>query len=83
MAHELAHVQNRDILVSTIAATLAGAISILGNMLQWSAMLCGGRNNEEGSGGFVGFLLILQWRIRLTSWKGWRWVYDNWDSQEG
>ena len=43
MAHELAHVQNRDILVGTIAATFAGAISMIGNMLQWGAMFGAGR----------------------------------------
>ncbi|KAF0219174.1 MAG: heat shock protein [Geobacteraceae bacterium] len=59
MAHELAHVKNRDILVSTIAATFAGAISMLGNMLQWAAMFGGGRNDdEEGSGGLVGGLAM-------------------------
>lgn len=51
MAHELAHVLNRDILISTIAATFAGAISMLGNMLQWGAMFGAGRSdNEEGGG---------------------------------
>ena len=59
MAHELAHVQNRDILVGTIAATFAGAISMLGNMLQWGAMLGAGRSDdEEGSGGFIGSLAM-------------------------
>lgn len=59
MAHELAHVQNRDILISTIAATFAGAISMLGNMLQWGAMFGAGRSDdEEGSSGFVGSLVI-------------------------
>jgi heat shock protein HtpX len=59
MAHELAHVQNRDILVGTIAATFAGAISMLGNMLQWAAMFGGGRNDdEEGAGGLVGGLAM-------------------------
>lgn len=53
MAHELAHVRNRDILVSTIAATIAGAISMLGNMLQWTAFLGGGRSDEEGERGSV------------------------------
>ena len=47
MAHELAHVQNRDILVGTIAATFAGAISMIGNMLQWGAMLGAGRGDDE------------------------------------
>jgi len=53
MAHELAHVQNRDILVGTIAATFAGAIAMLGNMLQWAAIFGAGRgDDEEGGGGF-------------------------------
>ena len=60
MAHELAHVQNRDILVSTIAATFAGAISMLGNMLQWGAMLGAGRGDDEegGAGGLIGSLAM-------------------------
>jgi heat shock protein HtpX len=59
MAHELAHVQNRDILVGTIAATFAGAISMLGNMLQWGAMLGAGRSDdEEGAGSLVGSLVM-------------------------
>lgn len=59
MAHELAHVQNRDILVSTIAATFAGAISMLGNMLQWGAMFGAGRgDDEEGGGSLIGSLAM-------------------------
>jgi heat shock protein HtpX len=60
MAHELAHVGNRDILISTIAATFAGAISMVGNMLQWGAMLGVGRNDEdgEGAGGLIGSLAL-------------------------
>ena len=59
MAHELAHVQNRDILVSTIAATFAGAISMIGNMLQWGAILGAGRgDDEEGGGGLIGSLVM-------------------------
>lgn len=59
MAHELAHVQNRDILISTIAATIAGAISMLGNMLQWAAMFGAGRDDdEEGAGGLIGGLAM-------------------------
>jgi heat shock protein HtpX len=59
MAHELAHVLNRDILVGTIAATFAGAISMIGNMLQWGAMFGVGRNDdEEGSGGLIGSLVM-------------------------
>ena len=60
MAHELAHVQNRDILVGTIAATFAGAISMLGSMLQWGAMLGAGRGDDEegGAGGLIGSLAM-------------------------
>jgi len=59
MAHELAHVQNRDILVGTIAATFAGAIAMLGNMLQWGAILGAGRgDDDEGAGGLIGSLAM-------------------------
>jgi heat shock protein HtpX len=50
LAHELSHVKNRDVLVSTIAATLAGAITYLAHMLQWSALF-GGRSSDEEDGG--------------------------------
>jgi heat shock protein HtpX len=56
MAHELAHVQNRDILIGTIAATFAGAISMIGNMLQWGAMFGGGRSDDEEGGGIAGLV---------------------------
>jgi len=59
MAHELAHVQNRDTLISTIAATFAGAIAMLGNMLQWAAIFGGGSSeDEEGGGGLLGSLAL-------------------------
>jgi len=58
MAHELSHVQNRDILVGSIAATFAGAISMIGNMLQWGAMLGAGRRDDgEGAGSMIGSLV--------------------------
>ena len=46
IAHELSHVTHRDILISTVAATIAGAISYLAQMLQW-AMIFGGGDREE------------------------------------
>jgi heat shock protein HtpX len=61
MAHELAHVKNRDILISSIAATFAGAISMIGNMLQWGAMFGAGRSDDDdrgGIGGLVGSLAM-------------------------
>lgn len=50
LAHELAHIKHRDILVGTIAATFAGAISYLAQMAQW-AMLFGGRSDDREEGG--------------------------------
>jgi heat shock protein HtpX len=48
LAHELAHVRNRDTLVMTVAATLAGAVSMLANLAQWGLLLGGGRGAEDG-----------------------------------
>ena len=48
IAHELAHVKNRDVLISTVAATLAGAITYVAHRLPWSAMFGGSRDDEEG-----------------------------------
>ena len=50
LAHELAHIKNRDILIGTIAASIAGAISYLAQMAQW-AMIFGGKSNEDGEQG--------------------------------
>lgn len=57
MAHELAHVKNRDTLISTIAATFAGAISMLANFLQFAAIFGGGRDDEEGGNPVAGLAL--------------------------
>ncbi len=58
MAHELAHVQNRDTLIGTVAATFAGAIAMLGNMLQWAAIFGGGNQDDEEGGGMLGSLAL-------------------------
>jgi len=59
MAHELTHVRNRDILIGSIAATIAGAITYLAHMAQWAAMFGGGRDrDEEGGGGVIGLIVM-------------------------
>ena len=47
MAHEFAHIIQRDTLISAIAATVAGAITLLANMAQWAALFGGGRDGER------------------------------------
>jgi heat shock protein HtpX len=60
LAHELGHVTNRDILISSIAATLAGAIMMLARMAQFSMMFGGGqRDDREGNGGALGLLVTM------------------------
>ena len=49
MAHELSHVRHRDILIGSIAATVAGAISYLAHMAQWAMIFGGGRDDEDGN----------------------------------
>lgn len=48
LGHELSHIQHRDILIGTVAATIAGAISFLAQMAQW-AMIFGGRDSRRGN----------------------------------
>jgi heat shock protein HtpX len=59
MAHEMSHVRHRDILIGSIAATLAGAISYLAHMAQWAALFggFGGRDDEDGNP--LGLILLM------------------------
>ena len=60
MAHEMGHVRNRDILIGTIAATIAGAISMLAHMAQWAMIFGGGRrDDDEGAGGMIGGIAMI------------------------
>ena len=58
IAHELGHIKNRDILISTIAATMAGALSYLATMAQWT-MIFGGRSEDEEGGGIIGTIAMM------------------------
>jgi len=59
IAHELTHIKNKDILIGSIAATLAGAIVMLAHMAQWAALFGGaGGDDEEGGGGIIGLILM-------------------------
>ncbi len=57
VAHELGHIKNRDILIGTIAATMAGAIMMIANMAKWAAIFGVGRDDEDG-GGFIDLIIM-------------------------
>ena len=61
MAHELSHIGNRDILIGTIAASIAGAISMIANIAQWGMIFggFGGRRDDDRGGGFGAILMII------------------------
>jgi heat shock protein HtpX len=58
MAHELSHVRHRDILIGSVAATIAGAISYLAQMGQWAMLFGMGGNDDEDGGGNIFVMLI-------------------------
>ncbi|NPV27853.1 MAG: zinc metalloprotease HtpX [Firmicutes bacterium] len=60
LAHELAHIKNRDVLIGTIAAAFAGAISMIANVVQWGAMFGGLSNDdeEESGAGLLGSIIL-------------------------
>lgn len=62
LAHEFAHVRNRDILISSVVAVMAGAITVVANIAQWGLMFggFGGRDErDQGAGGVIGGLLMI------------------------
>jgi heat shock protein HtpX len=63
IAHELSHIRHRDILISTLAATMAGAITWLAHMAQWGAMFGGGRSGDDDDRGGGNFLFTLIFSI--------------------
>ncbi len=58
IGHELSHINHRDILIGTVAATIAGAITYLSHMAQW-AMIFGGRDDDEGGNPFVAIIMMI------------------------
>lgn len=61
LAHELAHIKNRDILISSMAAVMAGAISALATMTQWAMIFGMGRSSddEDSGGGIIGAIVMM------------------------
>ena len=67
LAHELDHVKNRDILISSVAATLAGAIMMLANMAQWAAIFGMGRSDDDEDGGGMFGMLVMAFLAPLAA----------------
>jgi heat shock protein HtpX len=59
LGHELGHIKNRDILISSIAAVMAGAISYMATMAQWAMIFGGGRNDDEGGSNPIAMLVMM------------------------
>lgn len=59
IAHELAHIKNRDILVGTIAATLVGTITFIARMAGWAAMFGGNRSSDDDNGNIIAELALM------------------------
>jgi heat shock protein HtpX len=68
LAHELGHVKNRDILTSSIAATLAGAITLLARMGWWASLFGfgGGRDDRDRGGGLTALMMLILAPIAAT-----------------
>jgi heat shock protein HtpX len=66
LAHELGHVKNRDILTSSIAATLAGAITLIARMGYWASLFGGGRGSRNRNGGLSALLMLIVAPIAAT-----------------
>lgn len=59
VAHELAHIKNRDTLISTVVATIAGVITTIAHMAQWAAIFGRGNDDDNGVGGIFEFVFLV------------------------
>ncbi|MEX1181893.1 MAG: zinc metalloprotease HtpX [Gemmatimonadota bacterium] len=59
IAHELAHIKHRHMLVGTVAATMAGAIAMVANIVKWGMIFGGGRSSEEGNNPFAALAVAI------------------------
>lgn len=59
IAHELSHIKNRDILIGSIAATLAGVVIMLASLAKWAAIFGGFRRDNDEGGGIIGLLALM------------------------
>src|SRR3989304_7576407 len=59
LGHELSHIKNRDILIATIAATIAGAIGYISRIAMWSSMFAGRRSDREGGGNPLALIFMM------------------------
>jgi heat shock protein HtpX len=66
LAHEIGHIKNRDILVSTIAAAVAGAVAFIANMLQWTAIFGGGSSDDDAPNPIAALALAIVAPIAAT-----------------
>ena len=71
MGHELSHVRHRDILIGSIAATIAGAISYMAHMAQWAALFggFGGRDNEDNNPRITSYNVCYTKLLRARNWR--------------
>ena len=67
IGHELSHIKDRDILIATVAATIAGAIAWIGTMARWGAIFGGFGNDRDSRGGNLIFVLIVTMLASLAA----------------